>query len=182
MLRRILAALLSLTICASHAQIYRWVDSQGVVNYSDMPHAGAQAVKDSDIQSYSTPLPSSSSTEPAIEKQGDTKKSQHDYKKVVIIEPADQITIRNTQGYVLVKAEIQPKLFVGDNAQLIFDGTAQGSPQNTLSFELNGVNRGSHTIAIQVINSDGDVLKTSPAITIFMQQPRINMGKTRPSL
>ncbi len=37
--------------------------------------------------------------------------------------------------------------------------------------------RGSHTIAVQVVNTEGKVLITSDMVTIYMQQPRVGMGR-----
>ena len=38
-----------------HAQIYKWVDSDGNVNFSDKPHPGAEEIPLPKVQTYSSP-------------------------------------------------------------------------------------------------------------------------------
>jgi hypothetical protein len=173
-----LIAALIMIVCTSYAEVYTWTDSQGVVHFSDSPHQGAEKIKLPEDQSFSTPSPSSSSPAP---KQEDVltheEDSEKSYTKVAIREPLNQATIRNNQGYVLVSVELEPKLSEGDNLQILFDGAPLGEPQPHTVFELNGIYRGSHTIAVQVLNANGDVLLVSDPITIFMQRPRVGMAR-----
>ncbi|MCL9684608.1 DUF4124 domain-containing protein [Legionella maioricensis] len=175
----LLAALIMMT-CTSHAEVYTWTDSQGVVHFSDNPHPGAEKLKIPDDQSFSTPSPSSSSPKqevtPVQEENNTSEKSDRTYTKIAIRDPLNQATIRNNQGYVVVSVELEPKLSEGDNLQILFDGAPLGDPQPNTIFELNGIYRGSHTIAVQVVNANGEVLLTSDPITIFMQRPRVGMA------
>jgi len=178
MIRGILVVSFMMIVCASYAQIYKWTDSQGVVHFSDTPHTGAEKIDALQAQSYSTPAPSA---QPAAQKHV-IKKKQESYIKVAITQPTDQATIRNNQGYVVVTADVEPKLFPGNKAQIVFDDKPQGIPQSNLTFQLNGIYRGSHTIAVQILGANGKVLKTSPSITIFMHRPRVGMVKKNVSL
>ena len=165
---------LAFIACVSFAQVYKWTDSQGVIHFSDTPHAGAETINNIQTQGYSSPpIPSSV---PSIQNPSTTKK-QETYTKLAITQPADQSTIRNNQGYVVVTIEVEPQLLPGNSIQILFDGKAQGTPQNSLMFQLNGIYRGSHTIAVQILDANGEVLKTSPPVTIFMQRPRVGMVK-----
>lgn len=167
---------LILLTCASYAQVYTWTDSQGVVHFSDTPHPGAEKIQIPETQTFSpsTPTPKQETT-PA--NHNTMSGSEHSYTKVVIREPANQATIRNPQGYAVVSVAVEPQLSEGDKLQLLYDGSPLGDPQPNTVFELNGMYRGSHTIAIQVVNAEGKVLITSDTITIYMQQPRVGMGR-----
>ncbi|KGP63466.1 hypothetical protein EP47_05615 [Legionella norrlandica] len=168
--------LLMMIICCSHAQIYKWTDSQGVVHFSDKPHEGAEKVKIPETQTYTPPENGSGgSSEPKEVK----KEEEEKYTRLEIIQPQNEATIRNNQGYVVVAVQIEPDLSSGDNLQLIFDGAPLGDPQPNLLFQLNGIYRGSHTIAVQVLNANGEVVKTSESITIYMHRPRVGMVKGR---
>ncbi len=166
---------LILLTCASYAQVYTWTDSQGVVHFSDTPHPGAEKIQIPEPQTFSpsTPTPKQ---EIAPANHNNMNESEHSYTKVVIREPENQATIRNPQGYAVVSVEVAPQLSEGDKLQLIYDGSPLGDPQPNTVFELNGMYRGSHTIAVQVVNADGKVLITSDTVTIYMQQPRVGMG------
>lgn len=165
-----------LFVCGSFAQIYKWTDSQGVVHFSDHPHEGAEKLKMPEIQTYSAPV--SNKTNTPSDQEAAPQTIEHEYTKLDIIQPINEATIRNNQGYVVVSALLEPKLFDGDTLQMIFDGAPLGDPQPNLIFTLNGIYRGTHTLAVQVLNNKGEVLKVSDKITIFMQRPRVGMGNS----
>jgi hypothetical protein len=160
-----LLVLLSLPL---HAQVYRWIDSQGVVHFSDTPHVGADQYHAPKAQSFTSP------TVPSKKQSMQSKPDVHLYKNVIISEPLNESTLRNNQGSFLVAVELSPALFSGDNLQLLIDGTPYGTPQTEVVFEVDGIHRGAHTLQIQVVNSKGTVLKTSEKITIFMHRPIVN--------
>jgi hypothetical protein len=107
--------------------------------------------------------------------QSEQSMHQQRYKNVAIIQPSDKVTVRNPQGDVLVTVRLDPKLFSGDKTQVVFDGRPIGVPQSSSSIQLSGIYRGSHSIAVQLVNSKGDVLQTSPTVVIYMQTPRVGM-------
>ncbi|BCA95306.1 hypothetical protein TUM19329_16670 [Legionella antarctica] len=114
-------AALMMILSPSYAEIYTWIDSQGVVHFSDNPHQGAEKLKLPAGQSYSAlSLPSSvpeedgSATHEA-NKSSETSDSDKPYTKIAIREPLHGATIRNNQGYILVSVELEPKLSEGDN-------------------------------------------------------------------
>ncbi|WP_131781718.1 DUF4124 domain-containing protein [Legionella gresilensis] len=166
------------------AEIYKWTDSQGVVHFSDEPHPGAETVVLPPTQS-SNPPPSNVPTTPSTPVTGNkiNKNSliQPDY-TATISQPKSDSTIRNNQGYVSVAIEVEPEIQQGVMLQLIFDNQPLGKPQVGKNFILNNVNRGAHTLAVQIIGADGEVLSTSDPITFYMQRPRVGMvPNTRPA-
>lgn len=174
----VLVASFMLLISSSHAQIYKWTDSQGVVHFSDSPHAGSKQVTVPEAQSFSPPVSQTNSTPQEPEK---TMNEEHKYSKISIMQPLNEATIRNNQGYVVVAVELEPALAEGDMLQMVFDGAPLGDPQPNTLFQLNGIYRGSHTLAVQILNAAGEVLLTSDNITIFMHRPHVNMGRgTKP--
>ena len=157
-------------------QIYKWTDSNGNVNFSDKPHAGAEEIALPKVQTYSTPK--ISVPEPSSEPVTDAEAPV--YHKISIVQPVDQTTIRNPQGYVSILIELKPKLKRGDKLQIILDGAPLNKPQATTVFALQDINRGSHTLAAQVVDAQGKILNTSDTISFFMQQPRAGMGTRSP--
>ncbi len=169
---------LMMVICASYAQIYKWTDNQGNVHFSDMPHEGAEIMTIPDSQSYSSPTPSAPQTpveEPEQIDHSDSVKLKHSYTKIAIAQPETGATIRNNQGFVVVTAQIEPDLLPGDKLQLLYDSAALGEPQANPVFEVKGMYRGSHTLAVQVVDADGKVIDTSDPITIYVFRPRVGM-------
>ena len=166
---------LMIVICASYAQIYKWTDSQGNVHFSDTPHEGAVIVTIPDAQSFSSPTPPTSPAPPSSEHEDHTVKLKHTYTKLAIAQPQSGTTIRNNQGFVAVTVEVEPELFPGDKLQLLYDNGALGEPQRNPVFEINGMYRGTHTLAVQVLDADENVIETSDPITIYVFRPRVGM-------
>lgn len=175
MIRLLLAVTSFLMINVAHAQIYKWIDSQGVVHFSDKPHPGSEQIIIPNVPGYSPPVGQNTGSQQNQEQQSTAQEEQNQYTKIAIIQPLNEATIRNNQGFVLVAVEMEPALADGDNLQLVFDGAPMGEPQPNLVFQLNGIYRGKHTLAVQIINSEGEVLLTSENITIFMHRPRVGM-------
>lgn len=163
--------LLSLLTVTVQAQIYKWTDSQGNVHFSDKPHQGAQEIELPEVQTYSPPpVPQANANN-----QENGEEETDSYESISITQPENEATLRNNQGLVNVSVELKPSLKTGDKLQMIFDGQKLGAAQTTPNFIINNVYRGSHTIAVQVVNADGKVLMTSDSITIFMHRPRVGM-------
>lgn len=166
----IVSLLLSLSV---HAQIYKWTDSQGNVHFSDKPHKGAEKIELPEVQTFSPPaIPESKALADEVQEDaGDF------YKTVQIAQPESEATIRNNQGLVSVLVDLQPNLRVGDSLQLIYDGNPLGKPQTSAAFTLNNVYRGAHTVAVQVLDSNGKLITQSDQVTFYMHRPRVGMVK-----
>ena len=173
-----MACWIVLAVTLSHAetsQIYKWTDSNGQVHFSDKPQPGAEEIQLPKMQGYSVPKI------PATEQPSELIQPDiGHYDTIRIAQPDDQLTIRNTQGYVSVILEIKPKLKVGDKVQILVDGSPIGDPQEATVFALRDINRGSHTIAAQILDAKGQILNTSDSITIFMMPPRVGMVHKSP--
>ena len=171
----VLTVVLMLMFFTSYAQIYKWTDSQGVIHFSDTPHEGAEKVKIPDGQSYSTPPQSQEVTVPNEDEL--VEKKHNKYTKLAIAQPLNESTIRNNNGSFPVSIQVEPSLSPGDKIQLMLDGSPLGEAQANLNFELTGINRGSHTITVQIVNANGGAIITSDPVTIYMQQSRVGMGQ-----
>ncbi|KTD64098.1 DUF4124 domain-containing protein [Legionella spiritensis] len=161
-----------LAIGSASAAIYKWTDSSGAVHFSDQPHQGAEKIEIPEAQSYSSPPSQQSSSEESGDEDDEAKK---EYKKIEITQPQNEATIRNNQGYVPVIASVSPELKSGDKLQIVFDGAPLGEPKDSTIFALNNVYRGTHTIAVQIVDESGKVVKSSEPVTIHMHRPRVGM-------
>ncbi len=158
------------------AQIYRWVDSSGQVHFSDQPRKGAEKVDLPPVQTYSPPETKDNNNEAKKEDSDKEDESTSASYSIKIVQPVAESTLRNNQGLVPVVVELDPQLRETDEIQLVYDGKPMGKPQNTPTFTLTNVYRGSHTVAVQVLSEDGTVINESEPVTFFMHRPRINMG------
>lgn len=173
-MKRFLIMLLLVLPLASHATIYKWKDSQGNEHFSDKPVKGAKRVKLPYLQTYQPiAVPQTTATESTLSKAAG-------YKSITITQPANEATIRNNFGSVAVSVVLDPTLASGDKLQLLLDGQPVGEPQQATAFNIEGIYRGTHSLAVQVIDAAGKPIGESGAVTIFMHRPRINMVPRKP--
>ena len=165
-------------ISLSFAEIYKWTDSKGEVHFSDKPHPGAQPVNLPPVQTYSpekiAPIKQAGSDE-------DQSEQKNQYKFIKIVEPPNETTSRDNQGRVPVVVETSPPLKPGDKIQILLDGMPLGEPQESTSFLLNNVYRGTHTINAQIVDNKGNILlQTIDPTMLFMHRPRTGMTSNTP--
>lgn len=160
------------------AEIYRWVDENGVVNYSDTAHPGAEQIEIGEIQTtrFATPTaPPEQASKPSSESNGKS------YESVTIQRPQPEETLWNLEGMLDVQVAVKPTLRSGDRLALYLDGQAvAGVPAGATSFTIDKVYRGMHTLRAAVRDPDGRELGTSPAITFFVQQTSVANPPTGP--
>lgn len=163
----------------THAEIYKWVDSNGSVHFSDTPQRGAEKINIPEAQTFSSPPPALPSAKTVAV---DNRSEKSRYRSIQIVEPENQLTIRNNQGAIAVSVQLEPDLYPGDQMQLLYDGNPLGPAQTSHLFQINNMFRGSHTISVQVINSEGKIQATSDSITVYVMRPRVNMVPNKPRL
>lgn len=166
------------SVVSANTPIYKWIDGSGGVHFSDNPQEGAEQIILPSAQTYTPPIPHVAHREPIGEGSPMSEMSQ--YSSIKIVQPTEQVTIRNPQGFVSIVLEIKPKLRKGDQVQILLDGLPVDKPMPTTVFALQGVLRGSHMITAQIVNLQGQVLIKSGNVNIFMQQPRVGMGSHSP--
>lgn len=160
----------------ANSQIFKWVDGQGNIHFSDTPHPGAVAIDIPTAQSYSPPTP-----RPPVQPENPTthdkqEKVAAEYTRLEIVQPHNGATVRNNQGAATILVVAEPRLAPKNKLQLFLDGTPIGKPQSGPSFELEGIYKGAHNFTVEIIDNQGKVLKTSDSITVYFQRARIGMG------
>lgn len=175
----LLLALLAGSALASQT-VWKWVDDKGVTHYSDRAVPGATRMELSG-GSKSSSAPSSSSFDPPPEAAAAEPVAA--YTEFTIWQPSDSETIANTGGAVTVGIRLEPALKPGHSLFLYMDGNlVQGFPENALSFDLQGVARGTHSV-IAVINESGNKrVQESAPVTFFVRQESVAQPPVGPSL
>ena len=80
-----------------------------------------------------------------------------------------------------MRADVTPSLQKGDLIQFYYDGIAVGTPDQKTSITLSKVEggkeflvRGSHSVYATIIDKNGDVIKTTPSVTVFLHYTSVN--------
>ncbi|MBO6228593.1 MAG: DUF4124 domain-containing protein [Shewanella sp.] len=149
----------------AQATVYKWVDKDGKVHYSDEPQPNAQVVelKEKTLNQIALPLPKtdSNNANQAIES------IQY---KVNITSPAEEETVRDNNGDFDVVATITPELKSQYLMVLKLDGTPVGQPQIGGIFKLKNIDRGEHTLVVDALTQNGKVFASSSPRKIFLHQ------------
>ncbi|WP_076415285.1 DUF4124 domain-containing protein [Shewanella sp. UCD-KL12] len=168
----VIMALLLLTTLAQ-AAVYKWVDKDGKVHYSDKPIENSQAVEfKSNTQNQikiQTPAAISSEVtedEPKVSYQ------------IKINSPSEEETIRDNEGNITIMATISPDLAAKHVLVLLMDGVVVGAPQNTPIFNLENVDRGEHSFVIKAVAQNGKQLASTSPRKIFLHRAIVNRQST----
>jgi hypothetical protein len=177
-MRKFLFTLMSLacTAAVSAPTVYKWVDENGVIHYSDQPHENAEKVQLKAPQTY-TP-PKTPAGPPQAPRQAASKPAST-YQSCAVSEPANDQVFMNTDT-VTAGVTAQPAVRPGDTAVVTLDGQrVPGVPASGGQFTISPVDRGTHSIQMTVQDSSGATVCTSPAVTFHVQQPSL-LSPTRP--
>jgi hypothetical protein len=153
------------------ATVYKWVDENGVVHYSDQPHPNAQKLQIEGAQTF--PAAALRSGAPPPQARESPSSSANPYQGCAIQQPADGETYQNTDT-VGVAVVTDPSMRPGDNIYLTMDGQPVngGSPTGP-AFRISGVDRGTHSLQAQVRDGAGQVVCQTPSITFYVHQPSL---------
>ena len=166
------------TGCAavSAATVYKWVDDNGVVHYSDQPHENAQKVELKAPQTYTA------TKAPPVQSRREAptnSKTAQTYQSCAVTEPTPEQVFMNTDT-VTAGVVVQPAVRPGDRAIVTLDGQqVPGVPANGGQFTISPVDRGSHSIQVTVQDSTGASVCTSSAVTFHVHQPSV-LSPTNP--
>lgn len=164
--RLALLAGLALEALPVGAEVYRSVDKDGHVIFSDRPLGDDQPVN---IGPTNSMQPAPSGVNPSS-KPADAAAPAPAYQHVSITEPQDGGTVTNVAGNIVVRFELNPPLREGDAVQLLIDGVPGGIPaEGGLLAPANA--RGDHQLELQVLDASGAVLATSAPVHVTVFRP-----------
>jgi len=156
-------------MAAFSATVYKWVDENGVVHYSDQPHENAEKVQVAAPQTYSAPRTARQGPQaPAL-----PSRPPNVYQSCAIIYPQDQQNLQNTDS-VQATVQVSPAPHDGDRVALMFDGTpVAGFPPTGGTYTISPVDRGEHSLQAVVQDTSGKVLCTSANVMFSITQPSV---------
>lgn len=171
-MRRILPTLLLITLCSpALAGVYKRVDDQGNVEYTDLP----QTAKEKSIPLPASTTYSSTPVDSGTQTSGPAA-PPISYESIVITQPKDDEAVRENAGILEVKITCTPELRPDHQFAVLIDGKKMKEGRsNTL--QVNDVERGSHTLLAEIVDADGKILASSHVVTFHMQRVSILQQK-----
>ena len=159
--------LLLLSSLALAATVYRWVDEDGVVHYSDQPHPNAEKLQVHAAQTYK---PSALDTPGGGGGGASPGAAPAPYQGCAIVQPQNGQAFANVDSLTVV-VQTDPQLHQGDKVYVTVDGQAlNGGNPTGQQFVLSPVDRGTHTAQAQVKDSTGAVQCQTPPVTFEVHQ------------
>ncbi len=166
-------SLVVLLLCATavSAQVYKYIDEDGVVHYTDQPVAGAERI-DIDKRPASAAARRSAPQRRAPDTETQPAADQpFGYQSLTFSSPVAEQTLWNIGGVLNVSVSLAPGLRTGDRVRLYFDGNPQTITGTGV--ELQEVWRGTHNLQAEVVDPSGKVLIRSKPIRFYVQQTSI---------
>jgi hypothetical protein len=152
-------------VSASAATLYRWVDAQGVVHYSDTPQPGAEKVQVQDAQTYKVPAARTLESQSTAPSQGSAAY------QCQIVSPAPEQSFFDPEA-VSIAVTVTPAPSGGDRLVVTVDGSPiQLSPNGEA--QVPSPERGAHTITLVVRGADGKTACSADPVTFNVQRPSL---------
>lgn len=162
------------------AEIYRSVDKNGVVSYSDQPDATSKKVELPAANITSAPVQpaklngSANIASDINALEGKVKEEKKPYSTFALTSPKDQDSIFNSPE-ISASTQIVPDLQAGDKIQFFLDGAPVNDPSTETSVTIPKVRdgkevlvRGAHTLSAKILSKDGEVINSTPDVTFFL--------------
>jgi hypothetical protein len=166
---RLLLLLLLSSAAWADATLYRWVDDQGVVHYSDTPQPGAEKVHIAAAQTFPAQPGSSSQSSPSSPAAASQAQS------CAITQPTPEQSFYAPET-VAVEVDVTPRLEGAAQLVVTLDGAAVQPAQaaaHGYHYQLANVDRGSHTVTAEVRDGAGHLLCNASPVNFYVQRPSL---------
>ena len=148
------------------AVIYKWVDADGVVHYSDQAVPGAEKIITAGSPSSSAS--GRSATAGSVAQPPQKPAGGLNYTEFSITSPAPDQTFFG-DDVVAVHLNLAPSL--RPNQAITWHLNGQQLDSQALSFALPHLDRGTYTIAATITDEQTSESQTSNSVTFFVRQP-----------
>ncbi len=163
----LLIIVISIAVSLEAEDVYKIVDEDGDVIYTDVPVAGGEKIQIKNVQPIeSVPV------EPA-ESSPDQEPQEETYTRLEITSPKEGDSIYDNSGIINIRLSVVPALRAreGDKLVLHMDGQ-QIDESKRNQFNLSGIEPGKHSFVVVVIGKDGKELKRSVPVSLTLYRHR----------
>lgn len=158
---------------AATPSIYKHVDADGNISYSDTPPDPAAKTLEME------PLGTISMPKPAKFVPTQATAAPIKYESLSLTSPSNNSTYQNLSEPVQVSVQLLPGLQSNHTLTLLMDGRVLTS--DSLTTQVENLERGSHVFTAQVQDASGKVLITSAPVTIHVHRNSIlNNRQSKP--
>lgn len=166
--------------CAApaYAEIYRTVDAQGRVTFSDSPTKNSERVQLPPLSIVRGMTADEIARANARPDAADNKARPVSYRLNFVSPNANQV-FQKPMDSIEIAVSTEPSLAAGDRVVLSMNGQALGDTQSTAVASEN-LERGAQAIVAKVLALNGKVMGEQ-SVTVFIQQPtKLNANRPKP--
>jgi len=165
--RTIIALILLAPCVVAAGTVYKWVDADGVVHYSDQPQDGAEKVQLGTVQSLAMPVARGAAAQPKPREEPKKAPLGLGYTAMKITSPTAGRTFVNEP--VPVSLDLTPQLQPGHTVTWYLNEAPLGETET--SFTLDRLDRGTYTLYASITDATGAETVNSPVVTFNVHQP-----------
>ena len=148
---------LSANLVANENQVYKSVDSDGNVSFSDAPTGEAEKIKVKPLPTINlSPTPKIETYKPATTTEKDVA-----YSQLVITSPQEEEAIWN-QPVITAQVKLQPGLKKNHTISIMLDDVAL--PGNGLSRPMKNLERGAHILNAHIKDAEGFIIQSAQPV------------------
>jgi hypothetical protein len=151
------------------AVIYRWVDADGVVHYSDQSSPGAEKIVTGISSGTAAPGARNAST-PAAQAPQRSSGGGLNYAEFSITSPASEQVFFG-DDIVAVHLSLNPSLRPNQSITWHLNGKQLDFPPDAVSFALPRLDRGTYALAATITDQQTSESESSNSVTFFVRQP-----------
>jgi hypothetical protein len=155
-----------------NGEVYKWVDENGVVHYTDKPPS--ETVKPAKLPPLQTYRQGTAPDLTKFDRAGTPARpaAASAAPQIQVVTPANDETFHGGDRTVPVAVVLTPALGAGQRLIYMLDGKTAGSSSGT-SYAFTDVDRGTHTASVAVVDADGQELTRSSGVTFHVIQPAL---------
>ncbi|MFO7993567.1 MAG: DUF4124 domain-containing protein [Marinobacter sp.] len=167
------AGILTFIALPLSAEVYRQVDSQGNVTYTDEPAEGtdAEEVKVKPVTTVTLPKPESVQEPEQLRETVEQEGAAYD--SVTFVAPGDDEAFHSGSGDVEFQVTSSPSLRDNHKYEVTLDGQPVGQSSSGTVMVRN-VYRGTHDAGVNIIDSNGVTIKSGESISFTIHRPSVN--------
>lgn len=172
MAMRFLPVLLLFATCTAFGAVYKHVDENGTIRYTDQPPSkDAKPIILPPVQTIGSDAVAPSAEEGEEETKPGAAPARSGYSRIELTSPTADQVFNNANPQVLASVTIEPELQPGDRVIFLVDGLPFAAPAGQTSTELSGLERGSHSVQAVVVNASNAIQAETDAASFHLHQP-----------
>lgn len=169
----------------AQARIYKTVDKDGNVVFTDVPpkdHSTAIEIDEGNVYTPPTAaVPAQTGSTQATNDAEEADEPTAAYSRLQIVTPEHDQAVRENAGNLNVVVSLSPTLTASHRIQILLDGAVLATEAGT-NLQLSNVDRGTHVLTAQVVDTGGNTLITSDPTSFHMQRISVNSpARARPT-